>query len=69
MKNQKALHISTAPIPGSDETEIEMSYGERYLGCITVNVENFADFIEGLRSGFPLVINQLPKLPGRRLRI
>ena len=66
MEDQKALHISTAPIPGSDETEIEMSFGDRYLGCITVNVQNFGDFIEGLRSGFRLVINHPPKPPGCR---
>ena len=54
----KPLWITTAPIAGTDTVYVEMWLGHREMGHIIVDIEDFADFIERLRLGFELKINQ-----------
>ena len=57
-KIPKQLFISTSPIPGSTSTELELVYGGRDIGGLTLTPDDFADFVEGLRAGFTVVAEQ-----------
>ena len=54
----KQLFIATSPIPGSTSTELELAYGGRDIGALTLTPDDFADFVEGLRAGFTVVAEQ-----------
>jgi hypothetical protein len=46
----------------SDEiTEVELLYGGWNLGMLSVQADDLADIIEGLREGFHVVISQQPQ--------
>lgn len=53
---ERQLRIATAPIPNSDDTEIEIAWGHRELGSLTLHPDDFAEFLEFLRAGFPRVV-------------
>lgn len=59
----KQLFASISPIPGEDLTELELVFGGREIGSLTIHQNHFADFVEGLRSGFTVVIQPAAK-PG-----
>ena len=59
-KVKKQLFVTTCPVPGEAETELEMQYGGRDIGSVTLHHDDFAEFIESLRGGFTVVITQPP---------
>jgi hypothetical protein len=68
-REQKQLRIATAPVPGSDDTELELTWGQRELGSLTLHPDDFAEFIESLRGSFRVVITGIPtRRAAERLR-
>ena len=62
---EKPLYISTSPAANADQAELTLALGNREIGTLTVHPEDFADFIEALRLGFRLIINQRPQVHQR----
>lgn len=58
MKPPKQLFISTSPVPGGTSTELELIYGGRDIGALTLHADDFADFVEALRAGFTVIAEQ-----------
>lgn len=57
-KIPKQLVISASPIPGETSTELELVYGGRDIGALTLHADDFADFVEALRAGFTVIAEQ-----------
>ena len=53
---KKQLFASISPVPGENRSEIELSYGGRDIGALTLHQDDLAEFVEALRAGFTLVI-------------
>ena len=58
----KQLRITTAGVLGRpDHTDVRLTYGRSGdLGVVRLHADDFSDFIEALRNGFPIVIVQTP---------
>jgi hypothetical protein len=59
-EQRKQLRVATVPIPGSDQTELELMWGTHELGSLTVHPDDLVEFIEALRFGFDVVISTEP---------
>ena len=58
---RKPLYLVISVVPDSDETGITMTYGNYEIGRLSVPQACFADFIEGLQTGFRVIISQNPQ--------
>lgn len=61
----RTLIISTRTV-ATGGTRIDMSYGQSYLGSVTLRPDDLADFIEGLREGFTLSYSPASQMKDNR---
>jgi len=62
-KSVKQLRVTTAAVLGRpDHTDIRLMYGRSgEIGTVRLHTDDFADFLESLRTGFPTVaVTQSP---------
>lgn len=68
MSDSPQLRVSTAVVAGHpDLAEVRFVYGRAGdIGAVRVHVDDFADFIDCLRSGFPDVVVTRLEVPRRQ---
>jgi hypothetical protein len=62
-KSVKQLRVTTAAVLGRpDQTDIRLMYGRSgEIGTVRLHTDDFADFLESLRTSFPnMVVTQSP---------
>jgi hypothetical protein len=52
----KQLRMALSPVPNSGDTALELTWGRREIGALTLHPDDVAEFIECVRDGFPVVV-------------
>lgn len=60
-RDKRVLHVSTCAAPIGDETDVALTFEFYELGTLSIPQKSLAEFLEGLREGFTVVIHQSTK--------
>jgi hypothetical protein len=64
----KTLRIATSQSPDTHQAGLDLSFGSRPIGSLTLHMDDFADFVEGLRTGFDIQFTPAATVEERQKR-